>query len=146
MKMFFSNYKNMHLHCNNCKKHTGNTFPKNLILISKNKIKGKSNVTLVKIEGKYDIEIELEIYLQVFTDWFYKRNMETYHLKCRKIAKNSNSKIFKTKNRRLIMLSKCADCGIKKSWFVEEQEEKSLLSNLGIKTPLTKIPLLNILF
>ena len=39
------------------------------------------------------------------------------------------------------MKSKCSVCGIKKSRFVEEQEAKSLLSNLGIKTPLSKIPL-----
>ena len=44
------------------------------------------------------------------------------------------------------MQSKCADCGIKKSEFVKEQEAKGLLSNLGIKTPLSKIPLLNVLF
>ena len=44
------------------------------------------------------------------------------------------------------MLSKCAECGIKKSRFVKEQEAKGLLSNLGIETPLSKIPLLNILF
>ena len=44
------------------------------------------------------------------------------------------------------MKSKCSACGIKKSRFVEEQEAKSLLSNLGIKTPLSKIPLLNVLF
>ena len=44
------------------------------------------------------------------------------------------------------MQSKCADCGIKKSRFVKEQEAKGLLSNLVIKTLLTKIPLLNILF
>ena len=43
------------------------------------------------------------------------------------------------------MQSKCAECGIKKSRFVKVQEAKGLLSNLGIKTPLTKIPLLNIL-
>ena len=41
------------------------------------------------------------------------------------------------------MQSKCADCGIKKSRFVKEQEPKGLLSNLGIKTPLSEIPLLN---
>ena len=57
-----------------------------------------------------------------------------------------NSKIFKTKNNRLIMQSKCNDSGIKKSRFVKEQEAKGLLSNLGIKTPLSKIPLLNVLF
>ena len=54
--------------------------------------------------------------------------------------------MFKTENGRLIMQSKCADCGIKKSRFVKEQEAKILLSNLGIKTPLSKILLLNVLF
>ena len=43
------------------------------------------------------------------------------------------------------MQSKCSVCGIKKSKLVEEQESKGLLSNLGIKVPLSKIPLLNIL-
>ena len=60
--------------------------------------------------------------------------------------KNLDSKIFKTKNGRLIMQSKFTECGFKKSRFVKEQEAKRLLSNLGIKTPLSKIPLLNILF
>ena len=54
--------------------------------------------------------------------------------------------MFRTKSNRLIMQSKCTDCGIKKSRFVNEQEAKSLLSNLGIKTPSSKIPLLNVLF
>ena len=44
------------------------------------------------------------------------------------------------------MQSKCSICGIKKSRFVKEQEAKLSLSNLGIKTPLSKIPLLNVLF
>ena len=43
------------------------------------------------------------------------------------------------------MQSKCADCGIKKSRFAKEQQAKGLLSNLGIKTPMSKIPLLNVL-
>ena len=47
--------------------------------------------------------------------------------------------MFKTKNNRLIMQSKCSVCRIKKSRFVKEQEAKGLLSNLGIKTPLSKI-------
>ena len=72
--------------------------------------------------------------------------METYCVKCRKNAKNLNSKIFETKNGRCIMQSKCADCGIKKSRFVKEQEAKGLLSNLWIKTLMSKIPLLNVLF
>ena len=44
------------------------------------------------------------------------------------------------------MQSKCSDCGNKKSRFVKEQEAKCVLSELGIKTPLSKVPLLNILF
>ena len=64
------------MYCKNCKKHTGNTFPKKLILISKNKIKGKSKFAICltkrsfthEIDGKYDIESELEIYPQFLTD------------------------------------------------------------------------------
>ena len=44
------------------------------------------------------------------------------------------------------MQSKCPVCRIKKPRFVKKQEARGLLSNLGIKTPLSKIPLLNILF
>ena len=44
------------------------------------------------------------------------------------------------------MQSKCADCGIKKSRFMKQQEAKGLLSNLRIKTLLSKIPLWNVLF
>ena len=44
------------------------------------------------------------------------------------------------------MQSECSICGIKKSRFIKEQEAKDLLSNLGIQTPLSKIPLLNVLF
>ena len=68
--------------------------------------------------------------------------MLNYCVKYRKNRKNLRSKIFKTKNNRLIMQSKCAVCGIKKSRFVKEEEAKGLLSSLGLKTPLNKIPLL----
>ena len=71
--------------------------------------------------------------------------MKTYWVKCRKNTENLNSKIFKIKSGRLIMQSKCTDRGIEKSRFVKEQEAKGLLSNLGIKTPLSKIALLNVL-
>ena len=67
--------------------------------------------------------------------------MLNYCVKYRKNRKNLKSKIFKTKNNRLIMQSKCAVCGIKKSRFVKEEEAKGLLSSLGLKTPLNKIPL-----
>ena len=52
----------------------------------------------------------------------------------------------KTKNNTLMMLSKCAICNNKKSRFIKKQEAKGLLSNLGIRTLLSKIPLLNVLF
>ena len=72
--------------------------------------------------------------------------MKTYCVKCGKDTENIDSKIVRTKSNRLVMQSKCTFYGIKKSRFVKEQEAKGLLSNLGIKTPLTKIPLLNVLF
>ena len=72
--------------------------------------------------------------------------MKTYCVKSRKDTENVDPKMVKTKNSRLLMQSKCTVCGIKKSIFVKEQEPKGLLSNLGIKTPLSKIPLLNVLF
>ena len=72
--------------------------------------------------------------------------MKTYCEKCKKNTENLNSKIIKTKNGRLIMQSKCTECGFKKSRFVKEQEAKGLLSNLRIKIPLSKILLLNVLF
>ena len=72
--------------------------------------------------------------------------MKTYCVKCRKDTENLNIKIFKTKNNRLIMQSKCPVCGIKKSRLVKEQEAKDLLSTLRIKTSLSKILLLNVLF
>ena len=66
--------------------------------------------------------------------------------KCRKDTKNINTKMVRTKNNRLIIQSKCPVCRIKKSRFVKEQEAKGLLINLGIRTPLSKIPLINVLF
>ena len=72
--------------------------------------------------------------------------MNTYCVRCRKETENIDPKMFRTKNNRLIMQSKFPVCRIKKSRFIKNQEAKGLLSNLGIKTPLSKSPLLNILF
>ena len=72
--------------------------------------------------------------------------MNTYCLKCKTNTSNIDPKMVKTKNNRLLMQSKCSVCETKKSRFVKEQDAKGLLSNLGIKTPLSKIPLLNVLF
>ena len=41
-----------------------------------------------------------------------------------------------------MFLSKCEVGDSKKSKFIKEQEASELLSSLGIKTPLSKIPLL----
>ena len=72
--------------------------------------------------------------------------MKTYWVKCKKDTENIDPKIIRTKNNRLLMQSKCSDCGNKMSRFVKEKDAKGLLSNLVIKMPLNKIPLLNILF
>ena len=63
-----------------------------------------------------------------------------------KIQEILTQKLVRTKNNTLVMQSKYSVCGIKESRFVKEQTAKGLLSNLGIKTPLSKIPLLNVLF
>ena len=73
--------------------------------------------------------------------------MEAYCLKCKKNTKNINPKIWSSSNGKAMILSKYAICGSKKSRFIRNQEAKGLLSNLGIRTPLSKIPILgDILF
>ena len=72
--------------------------------------------------------------------------MESYCLKCKK-SKKINPQVSSTSNGKLMILSKCAICGSKKSKFIKKQDAKRLLSKLGIKTPLSRIPLLgDILF
>ena len=63
-------------------------------------------------------------------------------LKCRKNTESKNPKVVRTKNGRIMLLSKCEVCDSKKSKFIEEQEASGLLSSLGIKAPLNEIPLL----
>ena len=64
----------MLIYCKKCKKHTSKTFPKKIVSISKNKIKGKSKCAICLTERsfiyeiEYDLESALEIYLQFFTD------------------------------------------------------------------------------
>ena len=71
---------------------------------------------------------------------------ETYCLSHRKYTKNINPKIVKNKNNRSMIQTNCVICNSKKSRFIKERLAKRLLSNLGIKTPLNKVTLLNILF
>ena len=73
--------------------------------------------------------------------------MKSYCLKCSKDTENIDSKVSGSNNGSVMILSKCAICGSKKSRFIKNQAAKGLLSKLGIRTPLSKVPLLgDILF
>ena len=73
--------------------------------------------------------------------------MKSYCLKCRKNTENINPRVSKTSNGKTMLLSKCAISGSKKSRFIKNQEQKGLLSNLGVRTPSSKVPILgDILF
>ena len=63
-------------------------------------------------------------------------------LKCKKNTESIDPKVCGTSNGRTMILSKCAICGSKKSKFIKKQEAKGLLTNLGIRTLLSNIPLL----
>ena len=56
-----------------------------------------------------------------------------------------NPQVVKTKNGRIMLLSKCSVCDSNKSKFIKEQEARGLWSSLAIKTPLSKIPLVGLL-
>ena len=62
--------------------------------------------------------------------------------KCRKNTECKNTKVARTKNERIMLLSKCAVCNSKRSKFLKEEEAKGLLSSLRLKTPFSQIPLL----
>ena len=73
--------------------------------------------------------------------------LKSYCLKYRKDTENINPRVSNTSNGKTMILSKCAICGSKKSRFIKNQEAKGLLSNLGIRTSLSKVPILgDILF
>ena len=67
---------------------------------------------------------------------------------CRKNTQSKNPKAVKTKNGKILLLSKCARCNGKKSKFIEVQEARRLTSNLtGIKIPiLSDLPIMITLF
>ena len=72
------------------------------------------------------------------------KTMLSYCLKCRKNTEIKNPKFAKKKkkkNERIIILSKYVVCDSKKSKFIKQKEAGELLSNLGTKTSLSKIPL-----
>ena len=71
---------------------------------------------------------------------------ETYCLVCKKYTENTNPKIVRNRQNMLMIQSNCSICGSKKSRFIKEQKTLGILSNLGIKTSLSQVPLLNVLF
>ena len=73
--------------------------------------------------------------------------MKSYCSKCRKNTEKINPRVSKTSNGRTMILSKRAICNCKKPRFIKNQEAKGLLSNLGVRIPLSKVPVLgDILF
>ena len=73
--------------------------------------------------------------------------MLSYCLKCKRNTESTNPKVSKTINDKAIISSTCAICGSKESKFIKQQEAKGLLSNLVLRIPLNKIPVLgDILF
>ena len=72
--------------------------------------------------------------------------MKTYCIVCKKDTENKNPKVFKARNERLILKSVCSVCNKIKSRYISKNEGYGLLSSLGIRTPLSKIPGLNVLF
>ena len=65
--------------------------------------------------------------------------MVSYCLKCRKNTESENRKVGKTKNGRIMLLSKCAVCNGKKLKFLKLQEASGLLNCFEIKTPFSRI-------
>ena len=68
--------------------------------------------------------------------------MKSCCLKCRKYTESINPQVSSARNCKMMILSKCTICNIRKSKFINKQEAKGLLSKLGVKTPLSKIPIL----
>ena len=71
---------------------------------------------------------------------------ETYCLACRKYTKSINPKIVRNKHNRSMIQPSSGICGSKKSRFIKEHQAMGLLSNLGIRAPVSQVPLLNVLF
>ena len=75
-KTNFHKLQDIQVYCKNCKKIQVTRFQKKLVLILKNKIKGKSKCAIClterifidNIEDEYDLESKLKLYFQFFTD------------------------------------------------------------------------------
>ena len=72
--------------------------------------------------------------------------MLSYCLKCEGSTQSNDPAIAETSNGKIMMLSGCDICDSKKSKLIKKQEASGMLSNLDLKTPLSKIPLLGHIF
>ena len=104
--------------------------------------KGKTLTEYTNLFSPNDFKRNDDTILNYFMNNTYLQKMESYCLKCKKYTKNINPQVSSTSNGKLMILSKCAICGSKKSKFINKQEASGLSSKLGIKTPLSKIPIL----
>ena len=68
--------------------------------------------------------------------------MLSYCFKCRENTKSKNPEVVKTKNGKIMFLSKCSVCNSKKWKFLKEQEARGLLSSFRIRKSLSQILLL----
>ena len=72
--------------------------------------------------------------------------MQIYCVSCKRNTGNKNAKLIKTRNGRLQIKSICSVCDKRKSQIVSNQKASGLLSSLGIRTSLSRIPILNTIF
>ena len=72
--------------------------------------------------------------------------MLSYCLKCKNNTESINPRVLKTSNGKTMIFSKYAICGNKKSKFIKKQEASGILSNVGIRTVLSKSPVLGDIF
>ena len=72
--------------------------------------------------------------------------MLSYCLKCKKNTESITPRVSKTSNGKTMILSKCAICDSKRSKFIKKQEASGILSSVGMKTTLSKIPVLGDIF
>ena len=101
---------------------------------------GKTLTEFTNLFSPNNFKKNYDIILNYFMSNIYF--LKSYCLKCRKDTENINPEVSSTSNGRAMILSKLAICGSKNSIFIKNQEAKGLLSNLGIRTPLSKVPIL----
>ena len=129
---------------------------RNIINEKRNYRELKENIRIMKSQRKDTEKIEKgkkqplmkllnTMKLSITESHKYKTMPSTLHnkFKVQKNTENINAKVLKTNNGKTMLLSKCAICCSKNSRFIKKQEVKGILSSLGLKTPLNKIPLLS---